>query len=360
LATIHDVAHLAGVNHTTVSHTLSGKRPVAAATRERVLAAVRQLGYQPNATARSLVSRRTRTVGLVAPLDSHTPVLSNSSYAQFITSAADRLNAHDYRLLCFVARDADAADVIQLVRGGQVDGILLLQVRVDDARVTVLQEERLPFVAIGRPRHAAGVVRADADFANAAEIAVRHLVSLGHRHIAFLSVSQPGTSLLGYQHYGLAGFRRAHRALRLPLHRGYVLAHSPDGGVRAALAPLLRGDIEVTAMIATTPIEAVMAQHVLAEQGLRVPDHLSLVAINDSTLGELAQPPMTVVTFSPVELTCVAVDLLVGMLNGQQPAQLEHLVPVELVVRQSTRRISQAVPGEDPVREAVLECPGSL
>lgn len=339
MATIRDVAHLAGVTHTTVSHALSGKRPVAAATRERVLAAVRQLGYQPNAAARSLVSRRTRTVGLIAPLDAHTPILSNSSYAQFITSAADRLNAHDYRLLCFVARDPDAGDVIRLARSGQVDGMLLLQVRVDDPRIPALCAEGLPFVTIGRPRRAAGVVRADADFAAAAEIAVRHLVELGHRRIAFLSVAEPGTPLLGYQHYGLAGFRRAHRALGLAIPRGHVLAHSPDGGVRAALAPLLRGQIAVSALIATTPLEAVMAQHVLAEQGVRIPDQLSLVAINDSTLGELAQPPLTVVTFSPADLTNSAVDLLLGMLDGEQPARLEHLVPVTLVPRQSTRRI---------------------
>lgn len=337
MATIRDVAALAGVTHTTVSHTLSGRRPVAAATRERVLDAVRRLGYQPNAVARSLASRRTRTVGLIAPLDAHTPVLSNSTYAHFITSAADRLNAHDYRLLCFVARDPDAADVIKLARSGQVDGMLLLQIHVEDPRVNALREEGMPFVTIGRPLRAAGVLRADADFARAAEIAVQHLAELGHRRIAFLSVSQPGVPLFGYQHHGLAGFRRAHRVLGLPLHHGRILPHDPEGGVRAALAPVLSGAIDVTALVASTPLEAVMAQHVLADHGLRVPDDLSLVAINDSALGELAQPPITVVTFSPADLTNLAVDLLLDLLDGRQPARLEHLVPVQLVPRRSTR-----------------------
>src|SRR5579871_2881746 len=102
MATIHDVARLAGVGHTTVSHALSGRRPVAPATRERILDAVRQLGYQPNAAARSLVNRRTRTVGLIAPLDLHDEdvrvhgdAIYASNYGEFILAIGDRLNAHD-------------------------------------------------------------------------------------------------------------------------------------------------------------------------------------------------------------------------------------------------------------------------
>lgn len=349
MVTIHDVARLAGVHHTTVSHALSGKRPVAAATRERVLAAVRELGYQPNAAARSLVFRRTRTVGLIAPLDSLVPSLSDDShYAQFISSIADRLSEHDYRLLCFVARDSDASDVVRLVRSGQVDGMLLLQVRVEDPRVNALRHEGVPFVSIGRPRQTSDIICADADFAAAATIAVHHLAELGHDRIAFLGTCPPGVAMLGLQFHALAGFRRAHRTLGLPLHATYLLTHSADGSVQHALRPLLQREISVTALIASTPIEAIITRHVLAEYGFAVPDDISLVALNDSLLTQLAQPPMTVVRFRPADLTAVAVDLLLGMLNGVEPEQHEHLIPVELVARHSTRRIGPRIQSDLP------------
>ncbi len=343
MATIHDVARLAGVNHTTVSHALSGKRPVAAATRERVLAAVQQLGYHPNAAAQTLVSRRTRTVGLVAPIDIHSPVLAESSYHQFIIGAADRLNTHDYRLLCLVARAPDPSDVVRLVRSGQVDGMLLLQVRVDDPRVEALHNEGLPFVTIGRSRNVAGVVCADADFTAAAEIAVRHLADLGHSRIAFLTTAQNGLPIFGFEHHALVGFRRAHRALGLRYHRDQVLGHGLEAGMEDALRPLLQGNTGITALIASTSIYTAMAMHALAAQGLRVPDDLSIMALGDSMLAELAHPPITLVRFSPAELTGIAVDLLVGMLAGRQPARLEHLIPVELVLRQSTRRVGPSL-----------------
>lgn len=345
MATIHDVARLAGVNHTTVSHALSGKRPVAAATRDRVLAAVQQLGYHPNASARSLVSRQTRTVGLVAPLDSESQTLQESHFGQFITGVANRLGDHDYRLLCLVARHPDPSDVVRLVRSGQVDGMLLLQVRVDDARVAALRQERRPFVTIGRTGDPTGLVRADADFAVAAEIAVRHLAGLGHRRMAFLTTTERGRPVFGFQYHSLTGFRRAHRALGLHVHHSQVLGYDPAGSVEPALDPLLAPG-GPSALITSTPIEAVLAMRSLAGRGVRVPDNLSLVALGDTLVAELVQPPITAVRFSPADLTSLAVDLLVGILNGRPPARLEHLIPVELVARQSTQRVGPAVAPE--------------
>jgi DNA-binding LacI/PurR family transcriptional regulator len=341
MATILDVARLAGVNHTTVSHALSGKRPVAAATRERVLAAVQELGYHPNATARSLASRQTRTVGLVAPLDNQSQSMAESHYGHFITGVANRLSDHDYRLLCLAARDPDPADVVRLARSGQVDGLLLLQVRVNDARVAALRSEGLPFVTIGRTRDCAGLVRADGDFVSAGEIAVHHLADLGHRRLALLSCVEGGRPLFGFQYHALSGFRRAHRALGLRVDASQVLGYDPHGSIEPALEPLLIAG-RPTGLITTSPIEAVLAMRALTRRGVRVPEDLSIVAIGDALVAELVQPPITAVRFSVQALTGLAVDLLIGMLNGHPPARREHLVPVELMLRGSTQHNSAA------------------
>ena len=130
MATIADVARQAGVAPSTVSHALSGKRPVAAATRERIITAARELGYEPNATAGNLRVRRTRTVGPSLPLDSPGRTLSHGPCAEYVADIADRPAAHDYKLLCLVARSPDVSDLARLVRGGHLDGLILLQVRL--------------------------------------------------------------------------------------------------------------------------------------------------------------------------------------------------------------------------------------
>ena len=289
MATIYDVAREAGVNHTTVSHTFSGKRPVAPATRERVLAAAKKLGYQPNAAARSLASRSTRIIGLAAPLDLPMRALSEGSFARFIMNIGDRLNDHGYKMLCLVSPDPDTSDLVGLVRGGHVDGMLLLQVRTDDPRIPAMRAEKIPFVCMGRPRELAGVVRVDADFVHAAEQAAEHLMSLGHRHISFLTAFSGGQPVFGFQYYALAGFRRAHRACGLPAYPGQILRHGESRGLVEVLGPILERRSPSTAIIATTDIEAATTLHLLSAAGIRVPDDISLIALADTALTELGQ-----------------------------------------------------------------------
>ena len=105
MATIADVARQAGVAPSTVSHALSGKRPVAVATRERIITAARELGYEPNATAGTLRGRR--TVGLSLPLDRPGRTLSHGPFAEYVADIADLLAAHDDTLLCLVARSPE-------------------------------------------------------------------------------------------------------------------------------------------------------------------------------------------------------------------------------------------------------------
>jgi DNA-binding LacI/PurR family transcriptional regulator len=139
MATIADVARQAGVAPSTVSHALSGKRPVAAATRERIITAAREVGYEANATAGTLRGRRTCRVGLSLPLDSPGRTLSHGPFAKHVADIADLLAAHDHKLLCLVARSPEASDLAHLVCSGHLDGLILLQVHLVDPRVHALR-----------------------------------------------------------------------------------------------------------------------------------------------------------------------------------------------------------------------------
>ncbi len=219
MATIDDVARQAGVSRTTVSHALSGNRPVSAATRIRILAAAEDLHYQPNAAASSLRAGRTQTIGLSLLLDTPGRTLAHGPFSEFIEHIADHLSEHGHTLLTVVRRDPAPADLGRLARSGQVDGMILLQVRVHDPRITELRNARLPFVTIGRPADTRGLVCVDADLAEAGALAARHLFDLGHTRLGFLC----HTPTFGYQYYALAGFRHAHRIAGLPLQPTQLL-----------------------------------------------------------------------------------------------------------------------------------------
>jgi len=332
MATIRDVAKHAGVAPTTVSHALSGKRQVAEATRARILHAAEELHYHPDAIARSLRSGRTRTVGLSLPLDIPGYTLIHTLFPEFIVHIADRLNNRDHKLLCLVSRTPETDDLRRLARAGEVDGMILLQVRLDDPRITALRAVGLPFVAIGRPADSRSVVSVDADLAAAGVLAAKHLFSLGHQRIGFLG----DAPMFGYQRHALAGFRRAHREAGVPLRNAQLLGLRPSGGLRGALAPFLATTQPLTALITTSEVEAVSALHVLTDAGLRVPEDVSIINLGDSTLVQLARPPITVVGFSVLDESNLAVDLLLQLLDGHTPRTNTHIIPVQLLSRQST------------------------
>lgn len=338
MVTIDDVAQRVGVARTTVSHALSGKRPVAAVTRARVLAAAAELGYQSNALARSLRERRTSIVGLSLPLDAPGRTLSHGPFSEFVATIADYLALCDYRLLCLVGHDPAAAELERLTRAGYVDGLLLLQVRLDDPRVAALRAVGLPCVAIGRTRDTTGLAWVDADLVAAGEIAVRYLAQLGHQRIAFLG-ARP---LFGYQYHALAGFQSAHVSLNLPLDPAYILHIEQVSGLRDALTPLMTRSDGPTALITTTDLEAVMAMHVLLDHRVRVPEDVSIITLGDSVLAEMARPAITAVRFSVTAECQAAVDILLRLLSGHTIQPAGHLIPVDLAVRQSTGPLIRA------------------
>ncbi len=366
MATIGDVARLAGVTRTTVSHALSGKRPVAPATRERVLAAVRALDYRPNAVARSLVLRRTQTIGLSLPIDAHYRSLSDGAYLRFISAIADRLSSHGYKLLCLISADLGVTDLADLARDGHVDGVLLLELHLDDPRVTALQEVGLPFVAIGRPLDTAGLVHVDADSVQATEDAVRYLFGLGHRRIAFLG----DTAVQSFHHRAMRGFYRAHEDYGLSVEPAQFLTLSPEMSLSDALAPLLDPASDVTALLVVSDHHTLSVLHILAEHGRRVPDDLSVFALCDSPVMPLSHPPITALTLPVDRMSHTAVDVLIEMLAGRPPRQEAHILPFgEMVVRRSVRRAGPALLaplGTSPVasilrkeRGATVEAPAA-
>lgn len=330
MVTITDVARHAGVAVSTVSYVLSGKRAISATTRQRVLASIRALGYHPNAGARALASKRANVIALVLPLRSgmHLPVLM-----QFATAVVTTARQFDHDVL-LVTADEGADGLRRIAASAMVDGIVLMDVEMHDARVPLLRDLERPSVLIGFPAEAENLTCVDLDFYRAGAACVDHLAALGHREIALLGapavVYERDT---GFAHRTRAGFTET--AERYGIVATAQPCEESFDAVRQELAGLLDRHPGLTALVVHN--EAAVA-HLLAALpllGRQVPHDVSVMAICPDEVAERASPALTSVLIPAEDVGHQAVTLLMRKLEGQQVPAATLLDP-RLTVRAST------------------------
>jgi DNA-binding LacI/PurR family transcriptional regulator len=316
MATMREVAERAGVSIATVSFVLNNTKPVSAPTRQRIEAAVAELGFQRNVVARALASRRTRIIALAYPALEHR---LGGSVSEFITSAAREASASDYHLVVWPVSN-DGAELSELVGQGLVDGVLLMEVQLDDARVERLRSVDIPFALIGRTENPEGLDYVDIDFDATIDLAVDHLWELGHRRIALVSGNQ---EVPGFERYG-PYVRLEQSYLRVAAERGlepvvlYAMQTARSG--RDAAAELTRIAPGVTAVLVVTEPAAAGLVAELHRLGRHVPREVSVVSVTGSIeMAQAPDPPLTVVTAAGIELGRLGVQSLVRGWAGRPP-----------------------------------------
>ncbi|MEU4745811.1 LacI family DNA-binding transcriptional regulator, partial [Actinosynnema sp. NPDC023658] len=183
---IGEIAKRAGVSRSTVSYTLSGKRPVSAVTARRINEVIAELGYRPNASARALAEGRTRTLGLVIP-----PAGRRLTDVQlgFVASVVEVAATHDLDVLLSPSGGDHGRSFDRMVTGRRVDGVVLMEVLLEDARVARLDESGLPFVTIGHVEEPGASWWVDVDYASLIGACVHHLADLGHEEVVLVNRS---------------------------------------------------------------------------------------------------------------------------------------------------------------------------
>jgi DNA-binding LacI/PurR family transcriptional regulator len=336
VVTMLDVAHRAGVALSTVSATLTGARPVSAATRARVEAAMDQLGYRRNALARGLASRRSRVLALTYPVGA--AGLSRTS-AEFVLSAAEVAQERGYQLILWPFAVDDADGILEVARQGLADGVLVMEVHAEDARVAGLRGAGVPVALIGRTAAddaEPGVPTVDVDFATTLADAVAHLADLGHRRIAFVNhaahrlADGHGPTVRAAAAYDAEMTARALAPVQV------CAEESVDGG-RVAAAALLDGPGPVPTAVITMNEDAtfgVVAE--LAARRLAVPADLSVLAVVSSpAVAGQTVPPLTTLHAPGAQLGRAGVDALLALLEtGTVPPPV--LEPCRLVDLGST------------------------
>ncbi|GAA2403667.1 LacI family DNA-binding transcriptional regulator [Nonomuraea africana] len=326
--TIAEVARHAGVAVSTVSYVLSGKRAISATTRARVMRSIGELGYHPNAGARALASRRSNVIALVLPLRAgmHLPVLM-----QFASSVVAMARRHDHDVLLMTA-DEGPDGLRRVAASSMVDGMVLMDVELDDPRVPLLRELDEPSVLIGFPADPSGLTCVDLDFARAGALCVEHLASLGHRRLALLGapsvVYERGT---GYARRTREGFVAAagEAGVALPCEETFDEVASTVKDLFARLPDL-------TGLVVHNEAAVGHVLGALRLLGKRVPDEVSVVAICPDDVAERASPPLTSVLIPAEDVGNRAVELLMAKLDGR-PVPDATLLEPRLAIRASTR-----------------------
>ena len=325
MATMQDVANRAQVSIATVSFVVNGTKRVTDATRERVEQAMRELGFRRNPVGAALASGRTRITALLFPVLerplSHTAVT-------FFTSASRRARERGYDLVLWpIGTDIEHIDL--LARGGLVDGVLLMEVQLEDPRVAALADQNVPFAMIGRTEDPSALPYVDIDMAASMRDALRRLEDLGHRDIAFVRSPNPT-----YNHGAVS---RAHDAyLKAMEERG-----APPTVITCEELPhegRLLGERFAAEHPALTAV-ILMNEHAapgfmtgLARAGVRAPADLSVLSLGSSAyMAEMTDPPLTYLRTPGPELGELGFDALAARLEDPERAPTQTLVPCDFV-----------------------------
>jgi DNA-binding LacI/PurR family transcriptional regulator len=325
--TIADIAQRAGVSKGAVSYALNGQPGVSEATRQRIVAIAREIGFNPNNAARALSGASARAVGLT--LCRPARILSIEPFFMGLISGFEaELAARGFALtLQVVATPENEVEVYRRWWGERrVDGVFVTDLRDGDVRIPVLQELQLPAVVIGGPGDTGSVTQIWSDDAGAVTEAVRYLVALGHRRIARVG----GLPALLHTQTRTKAFTEVCTSLGVESAVTMPSDYTGEEGGRATRR-LLIGTERPSAIIYDNDVMAVAGLAVAQEMGLSVPGDLSIVAWDDSPLCSLVHPPLTALSRDISEYGAHAARQLLAAIAGEPVKDVEagtaHLTP---------------------------------
>jgi len=338
---IKDVAREAGVSTATVSHVLNRTRFVSEETRLKVVSAIERCNYYPNAHARSLASGRSHTIGLLVS------DISNPFFPELAKSVEDVAFERGYDVMLLNTKyDAKrTSDYVRRLIERKVAGVALMTSELDFAVIHELAREHVSVVFLDLGTAAERMSNLTVDYAMGITEAVRHLVQLGHKNIAYVG----GPNRLRSAAKRLEAFRHA-LAQVLPNQEPFGVFEGDfqlDGGRRIAREILSRGDPLPTAIITANDMMALGVMQECRAAGVSIPGDISIVGFDDIAFAALAYPALTTVCLPRHELGRRAVEALIMTIEEPAHQGVEIRIPTYLVKRGSVDRARNSLSYDD-------------
>jgi LacI family transcriptional regulator len=328
--TIEDIAKKAGVSRSTVSRVLNGRSNVRDETRQSILSVIQETGYRPHAAARTLASQRSETIGLVLPLDVSV-FFTDPYFPNLIKGIAQGCNNHNYTLALFLAGTPEDQTKLfsRVSQKGQVDGVIIQSGhRGDQSIIYELSQTNLPVMVAGRPLQPEGINYIDVDNVAAAQMAVEHLIKLGHKRIATITGPLEGT--VGSDR--LQGYRNALNNAGIEIHQDLIIAGDfTEAGGHAAFKKLLPAKPD--ALFAASDSMAVGAIHAAREAGLSIPEDLAVVGFDDLPISNGFDINLTTVRQPVEDFGVAAVVEVIDMIKHGVKRGMRICMGTELVIR---------------------------
>ena len=329
--TLKTIAEEAGLSITTVSRALAGYDDVNEATRQRIIAIAKRLGYEPNLAARHLRSKHTQTIGMVIPLTSY---FSDPFFMELLSGVGRQAAEYGYDLLLTAQQpgEEELGAYRRMVASSRIDGMVVARVRKDDARIAFLSEARHPFVAFGRSQ-IDDYPYIDVDGTVGMRQVVRHLIDLGHRHIAVILPPRA----LAFTATRYEGYAQALREAGLEpedIYRAEGDLTSESG--HQAAQRLLDRTPPPTAIAACNDMMAIGAMWAVRERGLAVGRDVAVTGFDDISQAAHTAPPLTTVRQPIYDIGRQALDMLIRVIRQESVEQTHIILEPELIIRASS------------------------
>lgn len=334
---IKDIARIAGVSHSTVSRALRGSPLIPAVTAERIQKIAKELGYRPSAIARSLVTQRSHTIGVVVT------TIADPFNGELVDGIEEVANESGFSVILAASHGQPEREMM-MVRSfheRRVDGILVASSRVGATYLPLLSELNTPIVLINNQHRSEYAHSISIDNVGGARLATEHLLSLGHTQIAYIG-----------DEFGLHSDQERLRGYQLALsHAGIEfdkkLVQRGDGkpaGAARALQRILSQSNSFTGVFAYNDMSALGILQLVAERRWQVPQDLSVVGYDDIFVAAFSAPALTTIRQPCREMGSQAMQILTGLLGGTT-SEKSIIIPGTLVVRASTAAPKTNLPG---------------
>ncbi|ANU15198.1 Maltose operon transcriptional repressor MalR, LacI family [Planococcus halocryophilus Or1] len=336
--TIKDVAKKAGVSPATVSRVIADNPRISVKTKAKVREVMKDMGYYPNFQARNLVANKSRTLGIIME-NSAALAFQNPFFPEVLRGISTQ--AHDSKYGLYLSTGATLEEiyqeVVEMVQGRRVDGIILLYSKIGDPVLEFLRQSELPFAVVGRPHQDPfSVTHVNNDNINTAKDTVEYLIGLGHRHIAFVG----GATDFVVSIDRMQGYKQALAKHNISFDVDYTVNQDfIQGKERESIRRLMALPVPPTAIVTHDDMVAYEVIGYLEDLEIGVPDDVSIIGFNNHTISRYLKPPLSTVDISIYELGLRAAELVLEKITDESTPPKQVVVPSRLIERGSCRRL---------------------
>lgn len=331
--TIKDVAKKANVSPSTVSRVISDSPRISEETKRNVRRVMKELGYHLNYNARVLAQQKTRTIGIVMK-KSASDSLHDPFFPEVLRGISAYCNKQDYSITLTTGESEEEIfdDVVNMVRGKRVDGMIVTYSKRDDKVIPYLIESEIPFVLVGSPSKMLDkIIYVDNDNVRAAMDATNYLIELGHQRVGYIG---------GDLNYEVAiarlkGYQDALMENELPFYEEYTVNPVGDVDMEGIIEGFMNLDEPPTSLVVTDDLVAMQVLQVCYKKGIRVPDELSIISFNNALIAQISSPALTSVDTQVYLLGHEAAKSLVEEINEPADYKKSIIIPTMIKKRKS-------------------------